>query len=61
MVVEKQTHMTVTGADKNQVGQVAANMRALRATRSVQAEGRANYRRAAQEEGRQGGAAKAAG
>ena len=30
VAVEKQTHMTVTGADKNQVGQVAANMRALR-------------------------------
>lgn len=28
--VEKQTHMTVSGADKNQVGQVAANLRALR-------------------------------
>jgi large subunit ribosomal protein L6 len=30
IAVEKQTHMTVTGADKNQVGQVAANLRALR-------------------------------
>jgi large subunit ribosomal protein L6 len=30
ITVEKQTHMTVTGADKNQVGQVAANLRALR-------------------------------
>jgi large subunit ribosomal protein L6 len=30
VVVEKQTHMTVTGADKNQVGQVAANLRSLR-------------------------------
>jgi large subunit ribosomal protein L6 len=28
--VEKQTHMTVVGADKGQVGQVAANLRALR-------------------------------
>jgi large subunit ribosomal protein L6 len=28
--VEKQTHMTVTGADKGQVGQVTANLRALR-------------------------------
>jgi large subunit ribosomal protein L6 len=28
--VEKQTHLTVTGADKNQVGQVAANLRRLR-------------------------------
>jgi large subunit ribosomal protein L6 len=30
IAVEKQTHMTVTGADKNQVGQVAANLRRLR-------------------------------
>jgi large subunit ribosomal protein L6 len=30
VTVEKQTHMTVTGADKNQVGQVAANLRRLR-------------------------------
>ena len=30
ITVEKQTHMTVTGADKNQVGQVAANLRRLR-------------------------------
>lgn len=28
--VEKQTHMSVSGANKNQVGQVAANLRALR-------------------------------
>jgi|SRR5208282_6532144 len=28
--VEKQTHLTVSGADKNQVGQVAANLRRLR-------------------------------
>lgn len=28
--VEKMTHLTVSGADKNQVGQVAANLRALR-------------------------------
>jgi large subunit ribosomal protein L6 len=30
IAIEKQTHMAVTGADKNQVGQVAANLRALR-------------------------------
>jgi large subunit ribosomal protein L6 len=30
VTVEKQTHLVVSGADKNQVGQVAANMRALR-------------------------------
>jgi large subunit ribosomal protein L6 len=28
--VERNTHITVTGADKNRVGQVAANLRALR-------------------------------
>src|ERR1700722_7750833 len=30
VAIEKQTHMVVSGADKNQVGQVAANLRALR-------------------------------
>ena len=30
IVVEKQTHLTITGADKGQVGQVAANIRGLR-------------------------------
>lgn len=30
IAVEKQTHVTVTGANKNQVGQIAANLRALR-------------------------------
>ncbi len=30
IAVEKQTHMSVTGADKGQVGQVAANLRRLR-------------------------------
>ena len=30
ITVEKQTHMTVSGADKGQVGQVAANLRGLR-------------------------------
>jgi len=30
ITVDKQTHMTVSGADKGQVGQVAANLRALR-------------------------------
>jgi len=31
IAIDKQTHLTVTGADKNQVGQVAANLRGLRA------------------------------
>jgi large subunit ribosomal protein L6 len=30
IAVEKQTHLTVTGANKNQVGQIAANLRGLR-------------------------------
>jgi len=30
VAVEKQTHIVITGADKGQVGQVAANMRSLR-------------------------------
>ena len=30
VAIEKQTHMTVSGANKNHVGQVAANLRALR-------------------------------
>jgi large subunit ribosomal protein L6 len=30
IVVEKQTHLVVSGADKGQVGQVAANIRSLR-------------------------------
>jgi len=30
IAIEKQTHMSVSGADKNRVGQVAANLRALR-------------------------------
>ncbi len=30
VTVEKQTHLVVSGADRQQVGQVAANMRALR-------------------------------
>jgi large subunit ribosomal protein L6 len=30
VAIEKQTHLTVSGIDRQQVGQVAANMRALR-------------------------------
>jgi large subunit ribosomal protein L6 len=30
ITIDKQTHITVTGADRQQVGQVAANIRALR-------------------------------
>ena len=30
MAIEKQTHLTVSGIDRQQVGQIAADMRALR-------------------------------
>jgi large subunit ribosomal protein L6 len=30
ILIEKQTHITITGADRQQVGQVAANIRSLR-------------------------------
>jgi len=43
VAVEKQTHIVVSGADKGQVGQVAADMRSLRPP-TVQAEGRAHHR-----------------
>ena len=46
--------MTVSGADRAQVGQVAANIRALASARSVQAKGHSHHRRAPEEEGRQG-------
>ena len=41
ITVDKQTHVTVTGVDKQLVGQVAANIRAHAQARSLQAEGRA--------------------
>ena len=49
----KQTHLTVTGIDRQKVGQVAADMRSLAQARSVQEQGRALHRREAEEEGRQ--------
>ena len=55
IAIEKQTHMTVSGADKNKVGQVAANLRSAAPARPIQAEGRPHHRRAAEEEGGQGG------
>ena len=51
--IDKQTHLVLTGADRQLLGQVAANMRALAAARSLQEQGRALYRRGAAEEGRQ--------
>ena len=50
IAVEKQTHVTVTGVDKQLVGQVAANIRRHAQARSLQAEGRALHRRSAEEE-----------
>ncbi len=46
ITVEKQTHMVVSGADKNQVGQTAANLRHLRPPDPYKHEGRTHYRRA---------------
>ena len=49
----KLTHLTVSGIDRQKVGFVAAEMRSPASARSVQEQGRALYRRAAEEEGRQ--------
>ena len=49
----KQTRLTISGIDRQKVGQVAADMRSLRKARSVQKQGRALCRRAFEEEGRQ--------
>ena len=54
ITVEKQTHLTVSGADRARVGQVAADIRALAPARPLQAEGHPHDRRAPEEEGRQG-------
>ena len=40
IAIDKQTHITVTGIDRQAVGQVAANIRRLRKPDPVQAEGR---------------------
>ena len=53
VAIDKQTHITVTGIDRQLVGQVAANIRRLRKPDPVQAEGRPLHRRSAEEEGRQ--------
>ena len=52
VAIDKQTHVTVTGIDRQLVGQVAANIRRHAQARSVQAEGRALHGRSAEEEGR---------
>jgi large subunit ribosomal protein L6 len=51
----KQTHLTITGIDRQKVGQVAADMRSLRKPDPVQEQGRALLGREAEEEGRQDG------
>ena len=53
IAVDKQTHVTVTGVDRQLVGQVAANIRRHAQAGSLQAEGRPLYRRSAEEEGRE--------
>ena len=40
ITIEKQTHISVTGVDRQLVGQVAADIRRLRKPDPVQAEGR---------------------
>ena len=52
--VDKQTHLTLTGVDRQLLGQVAANIRGLEEARSVQAEGYSVHGRAAEEESRKG-------
>ena len=44
IAIDKQTHITVTGIDRQLVGQVAANIRRLRKPDPVQAEGRPLHR-----------------
>ena len=52
IVIDKQTHITVTGVDRQLVGQVAANIRPPAQAGPLQAEGRPLHRRSAEEEGR---------
>ena len=54
IAVEKQTRVTVSGIDRQQVGQVAAEIRALRKPDPVQAEGDPLRGRDPEEEGWQG-------
>ena len=55
VAIDKQTHITVTGIDRQLVGQVAANIRRAAQARPLQAEGRPLHRRSAEEEGREDG------
>ena len=53
IAIDKQTHVTVTGIDRQLVGQVAADIRVDAQAGPLQAEGRPLHRRSAEEEGRQ--------
>jgi large subunit ribosomal protein L6 len=64
VTVEKQTHLVISGADRQQVGQVAANMRALRSpdpykNKGVRYTGEKLKKKAGKAVGAAGGAAKA--
>jgi large subunit ribosomal protein L6 len=62
IAVEKQTHIIVSGADKGQVGQVAADMRALRPPDPYKQKGvRITGERLKKKAGKAGAAAKTAG
>ena len=58
IAIEKQTRVTVTGIDRQRVGQVAAEIRGAAQAGPVQAEGHPLRGRGAEEEGRQGRARK---
>ena len=51
--IDKQTHLVLSGHDKQLIGQVAANIRGAAQTGSVQEQGRPLHGRSAEEEGRQ--------
>ena len=55
VAIDKQTHVTVTGIDRQLVGQVAAEHPRAAQAGPVQAEGRPLHRRSAEEEGREDG------
>jgi len=56
--VEKQTHLTVSGADRGRVGQVSADIRALRPPDPYKQKRNSHHGRTPEEEGRKAGAAK---
>ncbi len=52
--VDKQTHLVLTGVDRQLLGQVAANIRGAEEAGSLQAEGHPLHQRATEEESRKG-------